>query len=106
MSRRLTIIGAIIRKDLTEFSRDRFYVLVTVLGLAGYVAIYWFLPASVDETIEAGFYFPGGAPVALAPAAAQGLELVRFERSAALPAAAEGDRAPAVSIGLDLPDGL
>ncbi|NNJ48452.1 MAG: ABC transporter permease, partial [Acidimicrobiia bacterium] len=44
MSRRAGIIGAIIRKDLVEFTRDRFYVLITVFGLVIYVAMYWFLP--------------------------------------------------------------
>ena len=46
--RHLRVISAIVRKDFTEFSRAPFYVLVTVIGLAFYVAIYWFLPDSVD----------------------------------------------------------
>ncbi|MCJ7781961.1 MAG: ABC transporter permease, partial [Acidimicrobiia bacterium] len=47
-------IGAIIRKDLTEFSRNRFFVFITLLVLVAYVAVFWFLPDSVDETVRIG----------------------------------------------------
>jgi hypothetical protein len=48
------VISAILRKDLVAFSRDRFYVFITVLGLAAFVAMYWLLPSSVDETVRLG----------------------------------------------------
>lgn len=47
-------IGAIIRKDLREFSRNRFFVFITLLVLVFYVAMFWFLPDSVDETVRIG----------------------------------------------------
>ncbi len=47
-------IGAIIRKDLREFSRNRFFVFITLLVLVLYVAVFWFLPDSVDETVRIG----------------------------------------------------
>lgn len=47
-------IGAIIRKDLSEFSRNRFFVFITLLVLVFYVAMFWFLPDSVDETVRIG----------------------------------------------------
>ncbi len=47
-------IGAIIRKDLTEFSRNRFFVFITLLVIVAYVAVFWFLPDSVDETVHIG----------------------------------------------------
>jgi len=47
-------IAAIIRKDLREFSRNRFFVFMTLLVLITYVAVFWFLPDSVDETVRIG----------------------------------------------------
>ena len=35
----LGVITAILRKDLVAFSRDRFYVFITVLGLIAFVAM-------------------------------------------------------------------
>jgi ABC-2 type transport system permease protein len=104
VSRRAGIIGAIIRKDLIAFTRDRFYVLITVLGLVFYVAMYWFLPDSVDETIEAGIHWPGGFPQELA--ADDGLAFTSFESSAALEAAVDGSGDTSVPIGLDFPGGF
>ncbi|MEN8234688.1 MAG: ABC transporter permease [Actinomycetota bacterium] len=47
-------IGAIVLKDLREFSRNRFFVFITLLVLVAYVAVFWFLPNSVDETVKLG----------------------------------------------------
>lgn len=47
-------IAAIIGKDLREFSRNRFFVFITLLVLVAYVAVFWFLPDSVDETVRIG----------------------------------------------------
>ncbi len=47
-------IRAIIVKDLRAFSRDRFYLFMTILGLVFYVAVYWVLPNTVNETIGMG----------------------------------------------------
>jgi ABC-2 type transport system permease protein len=103
MTRRLGIIGAIIRKDLKVFSRDRFYVLITVLGLVAYVAMYWFLPDTVDETLEVGVHWPEGSPQIVTD---QGLDLIPFADASALQAAVEGKGDLTVPIGLDFPSGF
>jgi ABC-2 type transport system permease protein len=103
MRDRLGIIGAIIRKDLKAFSRDRFYVLITALGLVTYVAMYWFLPDTVDETLEVGVHWPeGSSPFATD----EGLDLITFADAAALQAAVEGKGDTTVPIGLDFPAGF
>ncbi len=104
MSRRLGIIGAIIRKDLVAFTRDRFYVFITVFGLIIYIAMYWFLPNSVDETIEAGIYWQGGSPQVLS--SGDGLEFITFDTPEALEAAVDGSGDESVPIGLDFPNGF
>ena len=52
------IIGALVSKDLALFYRNRFFAIVTVLGLAVYLALYFFLPKTVDETLTMGIYAP------------------------------------------------
>jgi ABC-2 type transport system permease protein len=48
------VVSAIFRKDVVAFSRDRFYVFITFVGLIAFVALFWLLPNSVDETIRLG----------------------------------------------------
>ncbi len=56
---RTGIIGAIARKDVRAFFQDRFFLVVTVVGIVFYVVIFRFLPDTVDETIEMGIYVAG-----------------------------------------------
>ena len=49
-------VKAVVLKDLLLFSRNRFFVVITLLGLVSYVAIYWIMPNSVDETVKIGVY--------------------------------------------------
>ncbi|MEN8235806.1 MAG: ABC transporter permease [Actinomycetota bacterium] len=49
-----SVIGAIVGKDLREFSRNRFFVFITLLVLIVYVAVFWFLPDTINETVKIG----------------------------------------------------
>lgn len=103
MRGRLDILGAIMAKDLRTFARDRFYVMVTVLGLAAYIALFWVLPASAERTVALGAHLPGGQELLEQRAGEQGggFEIVPFDSSAQLQAAVEeGTR---VVAGLDFP---
>lgn len=53
---RAAIVAAIVKKDFREFSRDRLYLFLSVLGLVAYIAIFWLVPSTVDETITMGVY--------------------------------------------------
>ena len=106
MRRRLGIISAIVRKDLRLYLRDRFSVVVTVLGLAAYIALFWVLPADVDETIGVGIYIPGGEELLAQGTVddSSGFALIPFESAEALAAAVEaGDE---VAAGMEFPDGF
>jgi ABC-2 type transport system permease protein len=48
------IISAIVRKDVAAFRADRFFMLMTLLGIILYPVFFWLLPSSVDETIRLG----------------------------------------------------
>lgn len=56
MSGRSGIVAAIVAKDLRAFARDRFYVVVSIVGMVFYVTIFWLLPATVDETVPIGIH--------------------------------------------------
>ena len=48
------VVGAILRKDVAAFGRDRLFVLLTGLGLVFYPLLFWLLPGTVDETLRLG----------------------------------------------------
>ncbi|MBT8249459.1 MAG: ABC transporter permease [Acidimicrobiia bacterium] len=101
MSGRAGIIGTIVAKDLKEFTRDRFYMVITVVGLAFYVLIFWVMPDTVDETIELGMVNNAAAGF-FEQVADQGLEVAFYPTEDALRTAIEeGDD---VSLGLSFPD--
>jgi len=70
----LRVIGALVAKDLSLFFRNRFFAVITVLGLVFYIIIYFVMPKSVDENLEIGFYAPV-MPPALEQMQGEGLEI-------------------------------
>ncbi len=88
---RLGAVSAIVRKDLTEFVRDRLWMVLTPLALVLFAVVFWLLPAEEDATVVVGVT-PGALATALDLAAragggdpqAEGLRLVPFESEAAL----------------------
>ncbi|MBW2286019.1 MAG: hypothetical protein JRF65_15650, partial [Deltaproteobacteria bacterium] len=107
LAARMKIVGVIMKKDLAEFMRDRLWILLSVLGLVMYAAIFWLLPGTVDETITVGIR-QSGLDTALREIAGgdeKGLEVVWFESSERLKAAVagEGENGKEVQIGIDFP---
>ena len=109
---RLAIVWAIVRKDVREFSRDRLWLVLTTVGLVMFIALFWLLPSSVDETIRVGVYPAdlAGSLSGIDPSGqggGQGLEVVSFSSPDALRAAVagEGDAAgeTPVVVGLAFP---
>lgn len=105
MNRRLQTIVAIITKDLREMVRDKFFVAVTILGVAFNITLFWLLPNTVDETIRLGVYQTGLDPFLslLGEAEQEALEIVEFESPEALVAALE-DGSDELMAGISIPD--
>ncbi|MEX2502205.1 MAG: ABC transporter permease [Trueperaceae bacterium] len=109
------MVRAIVRKDLTEFARDRLWMVLTPLALIVFAAVYWLLPATVDESVTIGVAPPALAAVldlaSLAgDARADSPRIVPFADEASLARAIDdgrpapdGDRAEPVTIGLAFP---
>ncbi|UCG39961.1 MAG: ABC transporter permease [Acidimicrobiia bacterium] len=103
---RLSIIATIVQKDFKAFTRDRLYLFLSILGLVAYVAIFWMLPNTVDETVTIGAT-GAGVQELLARATgedeAAGLDVVAFDsRETLVTAVEEGD--DDVALGLAFPD--
>ncbi len=99
------IVGAIIRKDLRAFGRDRFFVFMTIIGLVAYTVVFYLLPSSVDETVALGISGREAiGPVLADLGGAPGLEVIEFDTRDALAAALQEDGGPVA--GLSFPDGF
>jgi len=83
------IVRALVAKDFKLYFRNRFIALITVLGLVAYIAIYFAMPQTVDETLELAVYAPVLPPI-LEQAGSQGLELVLMESEEQLTEAVVG----------------
>ncbi len=110
---RAAIIWAIVLKDLREFSRDRLWIILTPLSLASLVAIFWLLPATVDESVTLGLHpAPMGhlfqTLVGDGEGEARALKVVAFTDEKRLAAAVAGELeendAQEVAIGIAFPD--
>ena len=95
---RPAIVWAIVRKDALAFTRDRLWLGLTTFGLVMFVALFWLLPSSVDETIAVGVH-PAGLAESLSGlgeaggAGGRGLRIVAFDTPEALRAAVAGETA-------------
>lgn len=97
-----SMVGAILRKDLRAFSRDRFFTLVTVLGLVAYAALFWILPGDVNETVRVGVHAPEAVASQLEAQGGDGIEFATFNSVEALRSAVRSGDSDVIA-GLDLP---
>lgn len=104
---RLAILRAIVVKDLRAFFRDRFWLAMTALAIVWFAVIYYFLPDTVDETIQVGVHWTEtDAAFDASFAADEGIEFVRFDTSEELEnALGLGEEEPdeLLEVGVDFP---
>jgi ABC-2 type transport system permease protein len=51
-------IRALLKKDIALFTGNRFYFLITVVGLIFYIGVYFLLPQNVEEKFKLALYAP------------------------------------------------
>ena len=96
------VVKALVAKDLALFVRNRFFAVVSVLGVVAYVAIYFVMPSSVDETLEIGLYAPAMPPYFEQFEGEEGLSIATFDSEEALKdAVANGQYAAGVVLPQD-----
>lgn len=89
------MIAALIQKDLTLYFRNQFFALVTGLGLVAYLAVYFLMPASVEEELSFGLYVEAPEASSIDERMGEYLVAERFESEEALVAALEENEYPA-----------
>jgi ABC-2 type transport system permease protein len=101
------IIGALVSKDYSLFFRNRFFAIVTVLGIVFYLAIYfWVMPKSVDESLDIGLYAPVPLP-AFEQIDEEGMKIQVVESEKTLKdAVIEGDYIAGIALPADIRDSL
>lgn len=98
------VIRALLKKDLSLFISNRFYLLITVLGLVSYIGIYFVMPATLDERFRLGMYAPV-LPPAFAQLGSQGADATFFDNEQALKEAVlRGDFEVAIALPADIMD--
>ncbi len=99
-------IKALVSKDFTLFFRNRFFALVTVLGLVFYLVIYFVMPKAVDESLDIGLYAPVPLP-AFGEISEEGLTIKAFNSEEALKeAVVEGDVIAGIALPADIIESL
>jgi len=102
----LRVVAALVWKDFCLFLRNRFFAAVSALGIVVYLAIYFAMPGSVDETLEVGLYAPVVPPV-VEQLQGEGVELKKVASEEALKqAVADGRYVAGVVLPPDIMDKL
>jgi len=76
----VAIILAIMKKDLLQFSRDKLYMGLSIVGMIMYVATFWLIPAQVTEHAVIGVSYSNLGPLgqAFEEAGGEGLRVLVF----------------------------
>jgi len=83
------LIGRLAQKDLSLFFRNRFFAIITVLGMISYLVIYFIMPGSFDDTLKIGLFSPVSIP-GLEELDEEGLEIINFSSEEELREAVKG----------------
>lgn len=110
---RVSIVRAIVAKDLREYSRDRLWMILTPLVLVAFTLVFWLLPSTVDESFVVGVHQEGMGTLIerleQGTASNEGFTIVEFGSAEELARAVEGEteavgpdgRKVSVPVGVD-----
>jgi ABC-2 type transport system permease protein len=101
MNRR--IITALLKKDLSLFLNNRFYLLITIVGIVFYIGIYFILPSGIDEKLSLAIHAPIMPPVFSQLLNQEGFDTRTYSDVAEMKnAVLDGDFAVAISLPADI----
>jgi ABC-2 type transport system permease protein len=99
---RASIVATIVAKDIKAFSRDKIWVMLSIIGLVAYVAVFYLMPDSVGESITVGVHeYDLEEVLGEFEEQEEGLALVEFDSEEDLEAVVAGELE-----AWDTPDGL
>ena len=83
--------GALVLKDIKLFFRNQFFAVVTVLGLVAYVALYFLLPAEVNDGLNVAMYIEKPQETTVDESFARFFDYTLFDSEEAMRGALQGD---------------
>jgi ABC-2 type transport system permease protein len=95
------MIFALVQKDITLYFKNRFFALITVLGLVAYIGIYFLLPRELDESLQLAWYAPELPTAFVDSLQEEGLVINAYPSETALVDAVEAGDEP---FGIALPE--
>jgi ABC-2 type transport system permease protein len=99
------VIRALLKKDLALFAGNRFYLLITIVGIVFYTGMYFVLPAQVDENLSLAMYAPAMPPAFSQLTENPGADIKIFDNEESLrQAVLDGDYQAAVALPPDIMD--
>jgi len=97
------VVRALLKKDLALFRSDRFYLLITIVGMVFYVGIYFLMPRTIDEQMKLAIYAPEMPPAFAQLAAQPGAEIKQFDSLDGLKQAVQhGDYQAGIALPADI----
>ena len=100
------IINALVSKDFSLFFRNRFFAIVTVIGVIFYIVVYFVMPRTIEENLEIGLYTPVMLP-AFEEVEGEGLVVQSVRSEEALKeGVTEGEYVAGIVISDDILDSL
>jgi ABC-2 type transport system permease protein len=97
------VIKALLKKDIALFRSNRFYLLITVIGLVFYIGVYFVLPARLDEKLSLAMYAPVVPPAFTQLTEHQGVDIRYFSTEESLrQAVLNGDYQAAIALPPDI----
>ncbi|MFC2023003.1 ABC transporter permease [Chloroflexota bacterium] len=99
------VIKALLKKDIALFTSNRFYLLITIVGLIFYAGIYFILPAQLDEKLSLAMYAPVVPPAFAQLTENEGADVEFFSTEEDLQKAVlDGDYQVAIALPADIMD--
>jgi ABC-2 type transport system permease protein len=99
------IIKALLKKDIRLFVSNRFYFILTAVGLIFYVGAYFILPSKVDEKLSLAMYASVMPPAFAQVLHQEGAEIHLFaDENALKQAVLDGDYQVAIALPPDIMD--
>jgi ABC-2 type transport system permease protein len=96
-------IRALLKKDLALFMGNRFYMLITVVGIVFYIGAYFVLPSRVDEKLSLAIHAPVMPPAFAQLLGHEGVDVRTFADEESLrQAVLDGDYQVAISLPADI----
>ena len=90
---RASIVMSIVGRDFIEFSRAKLYMGLSIIGLVLYIAVFWLVPDTVNETVAIGLAHHGLGPLdAMLADGDGGLDVVVMDSDADLRSVIAGER--------------